>query len=325
MLAAMQADSPALSIRRVALAGNTAVLALAAQAWPESERSGQLAALAEIVRSGQGESLVLIAAHRGDRLCGAVLAQVLAGRAAVLWPPQLAAHGSPAIATPLLDELACQLRQMDVRLGQAVLERANSASALDLQAAGFVHAGDLAYLAAEAASFPSVPPALDFDHVAATALDPQRLADVVEETYRGSLDCPLVDGLRPTADVLAGYRAVGQHRPDWWLVACESPSGADRRDVGCLLMGDHPMQDQIEIVYLGIVPECRGRGWGLALARHAQWLARAAGRSRVVLAVDAANHPANGAYEAAGFVAWDRRAVLVRDFRRALKTAAAST
>jgi ribosomal protein S18 acetylase RimI-like enzyme len=76
----------------------------------------------------------------------------------------------------------------------------------------------------------------------------------------------------------------------------------------------------LEIVYLGVVPECRGRGIGYALTRQAQWIASLAERERVVLAVDAANRPAISAYETAGFIAWDRRTVLIRDFRRAAKT-----
>ena len=321
----MQAEAQALSIRRVSPEGNAAVLALAAQAWPPSERSGQLTALAELVQSGQSESLVLLGAYRGDRLCGAVLAQVLVGRAAVVWPPQLASEARAAIAQQLLDELRLELSVQDVCLGQAVLDDVKSKGAAALLSAGYVHAGDLAYLAADEASFPSAAPALAFGLVAAATIEPERLTRVVDATYRGSLDCPQVDGLRPTADVLAGYRAVGQHRPEWWLVACEQAARGENRDVGCLLLVDHPAQDQIEIVYLGIVPECRGRRWGLALARQAQWLARAAGRSRVVLAVDAANHPALQAYEAAGFVAWDRRSILVADFRRTAKQATAST
>jgi ribosomal protein S18 acetylase RimI-like enzyme len=321
----MQAQAPALSIRRVSPEGNAAALALAAQAWPPSERPGQLAALAQLVRSGQSDSLVLIAAYRGDRLCGAVLAQVLVGKAAVVWPPQLAASAHVAIAQQLLDELRLELSELDVCLGQAVLESPSSAGALALETAGYVQAGDLAYLAADAATFPSAPPVLEFGLVAAASSEPERLARVVEVTYRGSLDCPLVDGLRPTAEVLAGYRAVGQHRADWWLIAREQTARGEFRDLGCLLLADHPPQDQVEIVYLGIVPECRGRRWGLALARQAQWLARAAGRSRVVLAVDAANRPAIRAYESAGFVGWDRRSVFIADFRRTAKPATAST
>jgi ribosomal protein S18 acetylase RimI-like enzyme len=81
-------------------------------------------------------------------------------------------------------------------------------------------------------------------------------------------------------------------------------------------MADHADQDQFEIVYLGVVPQARGERLGLTLTRHALWLARQAGRARVVLAVDAANRPAIDGYLVAGFAAWDRRSIFVRSLLR---------
>jgi mycothiol synthase len=88
----------------------------------------------------------------------------------------------------------------------------------------------------------------------------------------------------------------------------------DGADLGCLLLADHPDQRIWELVYMGIVPEARGRGLGLALARQAQWRARQAGAERLVLAVDAANEPALRGYAAAGFITWDRRSVFLKLF-----------
>jgi mycothiol synthase len=319
MLAAMTAVLP-LVIRRVSIDSDQNALALAAQAWPASERAGQLTAIAQLVMEGKADDLVLVAARAGTQLCGAVLAQRLVGRAAVVWPPQLADAQSTELATGLLDELESLLRVAGNCLAQALLESPTDRAAQTLRAAGFQHAGDLLYMSAEAAAFPGLPPDLGFHLEPSSPANHEQLLNVLEATYRGSLDCPLVDGLRDTADVLAGYQAVGEFRPELWLLA-----HADGRDVGCLLLADHPAQDQIEIVYLGIVPECRGRGWGSALTRQAQWLAHRAGRSRVVLAVDATNRPAIAAYQSAGFAGWDRRSVLVRSFRPAAKHAAAST
>jgi ribosomal protein S18 acetylase RimI-like enzyme len=318
MLTAMTAAEPPV-IRRTGIDADAA-LALAARAWPTTERAGQLTAIAQLVADGKGGDLVLVAAYWQSRLCGAVLGQVLVGRAAVVWPPQLAAGQSATLAVELLDELHRQLAVADVCLAQALLEDSASDDAVILRAAGYEHAGDLLYMAAESASLPAELAELPLDMEAWSPANQDRLLDIIEATYRGSLDCPLVDGLRSTNDVLAGYRAVGNFRPEWWLLA-----QAQGRDVGCLLLADHPEQEQVEIVYLGIAPEHRGRGWGLSLTRHAQWLAYRAGRSRVVLAVDAANRPAIAAYEAAGFVGWDRRSILVRDFRPAATHSTAST
>jgi ribosomal protein S18 acetylase RimI-like enzyme len=310
MLAMMDDMPPIFSMCHEPLDSGADALALAAWAWPEEERPGQLAALAELTRQGLAEQIILVAARRGRRLSGAILAQILAGRAAVVWPPQTDDEFGAETSSLLLAEMKRRLTAADVRLAQAILDGASGRSARALQSAGFMHVGDLAYMAAEVTTFPAQPPTLDFLLEPAGMAESPRLANVLEATYRGSLDCPLVDGLRPTADVLAGYRAVGQHRPEWWLIASEIIGGV-RRDAGCLILADYPDQDQTEIVYLGVVAECRGRSWGLSLTRWAQWLARVAGRSRVVLAVDAENRPAITAYEQAGFAAWDRRSIFV--------------
>jgi mycothiol synthase len=163
-----------------------------------------------------------------------------------------------------------------------------------------------------AAQFPTSAPRSSLRLESAPAADDSRLAAVVERTYEGTLDCPRLNGVREVRDVLAGYRACGAFDPAQWFIVCR-----EKRDVGCLLLTDHPDEDQWEIVYAGLVPEERGAGSGLALARHAQWVARQAGRSRLVLAVDAANVPAVSTYTAAGFVIWDRRRAFLRIFPKA--------
>jgi ribosomal protein S18 acetylase RimI-like enzyme len=67
----------------------------------------------------------------------------------------------------------------------------------------------------------------------------------------------------------------------------------------------------MELVYLGVIAQARGRGLGYALTRYAQWMTRQAGRGKLVLAVDADNAKALRLYAEAGFQSWDRRSVLV--------------
>jgi ribosomal protein S18 acetylase RimI-like enzyme len=132
------------------------------------------------------------------------------------------------------------------------------------------------------------------------------MARVVERTYTGSLDCRAIDGVRRVEDVLTGYQGTGKFDPDLWLLARHE--GAD---VGCLLLAPGAAW---ELVYLGVVPEARSRGFGTSMVRHAQWLAKQAGCERMTLAVDAANEPAIRVYSAAGFTAWERMCVFLRVF-----------
>ena len=82
--------------------------------------------------------------------------------------------------------------------------------------------------------------------------------------------------------------------------------------IGCLLLADHPQDNQFELVYMGIVPQARGQRFGADVTRQALWLTGAAGRRQLVLGVDAENEPALQIYEQLGFTEWDRRRVLLK-------------
>jgi ribosomal protein S18 acetylase RimI-like enzyme len=285
------------------------ILALAAQAWSEPERPAFWQAIAAMIRSGQADRVVLLAARRHGEPIAAQLAQAMPGRVAVVWPPQFQIADEPSrenVAALLFDRLMRELSGCDVHLAQALLTHDNRAAANQFAAGGFSHAADLLYLAAEAGSQQSAP-ALSFDIETFAPAAESRLARLVERTYVGTLDCPIIDGLRKTPDVIAGYQAVGEFRAALWHIARD---GA--RDIGCLLLNVHPDVQHAEIVYLGLIPEVRGRRWGQQLIEFARWLARQANCDRVVLAVDAANHPAIRLYKAAGFFEFDRRAVWIR-------------
>jgi ribosomal protein S18 acetylase RimI-like enzyme len=178
-----------------------------------------------------------------------------------------------------------------------------------LRTAGFEPLAELLYLVSGRDDFPRARPTSDLEFEPYSAAGHDRLARVVEATYEGTLDCPQLDGVRQIDDILAGYRSTGVFAPSRWLLV---RNGA--RDVGCLLLADHPNEENWELVYMGLVPSARGNGWGKDVTRHAQWLTGQAGRARLVLAVDAANKPAIRTYLELGFRRWDRRRVLWRTF-----------
>jgi ribosomal protein S18 acetylase RimI-like enzyme len=249
----------------------------------------------------------LFEARRNQRLVGAAWGQVIPGRNAFCWPARLV-PGEPAeTARQLYEAVDAYLRQRQVSLVQAVLPPRAIADAAALVKIGFHHLADLDYLVCVRERFPGRLPPLDVALEPCGSAAADRLARVIGETYVDSLDCPDLDGTRSLEDVLAGYRQTGQHRSDWWLLARHG-----RRDVGCLLLTDHPESGQAEVLYLGLVPSARGHGWGMQMTRFAQWLIGRESRERIVLAVDDANWPALGMYLASGFVIFDRRCVYVR-------------
>jgi len=284
-------------------------LALVLSEIPDERRAPHVERLLAGARDGEPDLTGLLIACQGPALAGAIWARRQPGRVATVWPPVVVDPQSSACAEALTSEAVAWLARSDVRVAQALVPIAGDEQAAPLRRAGFEHLADLLYMVSLTAEFPVAPPelALLFEPVAAG--DVARLASIVEQTYAGTLDCPRLNGVRDINDVLAGYRACGAAHPAPWLVARR-----DERDVGCLLLADHPEENQWEIVYAGLVPVERGRGHGLALVRRAQWDARQAGRARLALAVDAANAPAVKTYVAAGFQTWDRRRALVRVF-----------
>ncbi len=239
-------------------------------------------------------------------LVGAMRVQLQPGRSAVIAAPSLLRTEATDTAVSLLAHVLEILRNRDVQVVQALVDDQQTNGEI-LRTGGLAHVGELHSMVCLATQFPQTPPSADVDfHPCVDALH-ARLARVVQRTYAGSLDCPAADGLRSIDDVLAGYRGSGPLDPASWLIANQNGT-----DIGCLIVTEEPAHDQTELTYMGIVPEARGRGLGLSLVRHAQWMTRVSGRARMVLAVDAKNEPAKAIYAEAGFIRWSSRQVFLR-------------
>ena len=300
------AELNSLHIERAGAAEREEAIALALAHLSAEDRPRHAAAWADSIAASQADLWV---GRRGGRLTAAMLAQIQPGRTANILPPHVVHGESCEAASAILTHCAGDLGRRGVRLAQALLETDHGDDMETLMAAGFRHAADLQFLVSVAGSFPTETPQDDLQFVSYCDAEHKRLTTIIEQTYEGSLDCPQIDRVRDVGDVLAGYRAVGEFDPARWLVVRHGGN-----DVGCLLLADHPRSDAWELVYMGVVPAARGRGFGLALCRTAQWMTACAGRERLTAAVDAANAPAIAAYAAAGFVTWDARSVFLRVF-----------
>lgn len=257
----------------------------------------------------------LVVACRGEWIVGAGWANVLSGRCAAIWVPRVVQGESGAVADRILGTLHSLLVKDGVHLVQSLLPMHDVVSADYLLGQEYRAAGDLDYMVCMSTAFPKSLPVtpLQFEPYRAQLQD--RLIRVVEQTYRETKDCPELNGMRETRDVLNGYRQAGPFEPDQWLLVRHRQS-----DVGCLLLTDHAEHDQVELIYMGLVPAVRGRGWGGILVEQAQWIARRRNRPRIVLAVDHGNWPGRAIYAAAGFASYDQRRVFVKDLRPSVDT-----
>jgi ribosomal protein S18 acetylase RimI-like enzyme len=297
------------------------VEALEVLSWrlPEPQRSWMVARLRGEAEDGSLDLSGLWVARRRERVVGALLAQVLAGRTAAIWPPEVSVERLGRIwgKTNLRNQVAADLvrhalaafAESGVRVAQALIERNGKAQqASDLRRGGMPRVTDLLYLARASAGSsetilrPGVPPLVWSTYAAETDKLFRRMLDA---TYEGSMDMPELEGARSLDDVLASHSESGHFQPELWQIG-QVPGEAEATAV--LLMINRPDRNALEIAYLGLTPSARGRGLGRAAVAFALQLAhRRCGR--VELAVDERNLPARRLYSATGFQPFDRRAV----------------
>jgi mycothiol synthase len=248
----------------------------------------------------------LLVAEIEGAITAAVWIQFTPGNAAAVWPP---AFDSPA-APPLMAGVDQQLKTRGTALAQMLFSPSEPIDEKLLAVGGFSKLADLAYLTLERANFPdySDQPVLEF--VPRASDFPDQLQALIEQSYEGTFDCPELNDVRTTAEVVEGYKVQGCFDPDNWFLA-----RSDGADVGVLILTEHPPGETWELVYMGVVPSARGRGFGEAIVRFGIEQTRQSNTDRLVLAVDERNAHALEVYQRLGFVMWDRRRVYARVYK----------
>jgi ribosomal protein S18 acetylase RimI-like enzyme len=277
-----------------------ACLELLMRELPDAQRQERIAADLSATPAG------LFAAIDGQTVVGAIWAQPFAGRTAFFWSPQLH-QGTPArVADTLTATATSYLQDSGCQFAQAVVPTQSAPEAQAYQRHGFVFVANLLYLTAQTQVVrPEIgkPKTLTFEPYHPTQLD--RLVDIIQQTYLGTLDCPRLNSARDLHDVISGYRATGFHDPKVWFFVRDRD-----RDVGVVLLARHLQLCHSELMYMGLIPAARGQGHAQRIVRHALATATEVGDQQLVLAVDRENLPAIATYDHAGFTEWDRRTVL---------------
>jgi ribosomal protein S18 acetylase RimI-like enzyme len=254
-----------------------------------------------------------IAALRG-RIEWAMLPVVSPGKTMLLLSPtKLLNRTSPDALAELSETICMDYAQRDVDLAQLLLDP-NEPAVMDAYAnAGFSPLAELVYL------HRAIKPAMANDTVALTGT--QRLvsyspqleelfADAIRATYHESLDCPGLNGIRRMQDVIDGHRATGEFVPDLWHILLEHD-----RPVAVLLLNRSIHSEAMELVYIGLALEARGRGIGDLLMRIALMRSAQDAKQELTLAVDSRNTPAMKLYFRHGLKRVGSRSAMIRDLR----------
>lgn len=229
-------------------------------------------------------------AQRDLQMIWALLAMPTPGRTVLLFLPN---HFSKDDAMAALVDAVCDhFGSRDVRLAQLLLDPRDIAGQRLFASHGFRRMAELIYMHAQVraqAMPPALPPGFAWESYSSRT---HRLfADTIVQTYRDSLDCPGLNGLREIDDVLAGHKGAGQFNPRYWFVLTERGIGR-----GALLLSKIAGIDAAELVYLGLVPEARRRGLGEVLMHQGIASTSEMGATRLSMAVDSANVPAMKLY-----------------------------
>ncbi len=245
-------------------------------------------------------------AFDGRRLLTSCLRIISPGRSAVVFLPQSFANlDDRAIAVRLLQCLIADAPACDLRLMQAMVEPGRSKEEAILTDAGFRFLAELIYMqrgAQELFGAARLPAPEGTTWVTYTRERHALFAETVAATYVDSLDCPGLSGVRTIEDTLATHRATGEFDERRWFVLMQHGVPA-----GVLLLTHVPARDAMDVVYMGLSPEFRGRGLGRAMIHQAIKTARDASCALITLAVDAANTPSLRLYQKCGFAETTRR------------------
>ncbi|GMV25229.1 MAG: hypothetical protein AMXMBFR58_12600 [Phycisphaerae bacterium] len=204
-----------------------------------------------------------------------------------------------------------------VAVMQALPEPREAWSIEACHAAGFVTVGHLTYMRASVPPLKRQPPAptgpfpAGVEVVSVASIPAARreavLVEALERSYEETLDCPELCGMRETRDILESHRCTGVHDPSMWWVVFDGSSPR-----GTMMLAHVPDQHAVELVYLGLSPDVRGKGLGRRLMAMAMRATAAARIGEMTCAVDTRNVPAVRLYESCGFAGFAQRVALVK-------------
>lgn len=213
----------------------------------------------------------------------------------------------------IIDHACFSLTESVIDLAQALLEPAETLLRDAFLHAAFTELAMLSYLERPLPSRrnkpePQWPEGVTIDTYQKSNWD--ELVGVLDATYEETLDCPGLFGLRNTIDILMGHQSSGKFEPALWTIL--RIDGIAR---GALLLNPAPASRSVELVYMGLALNARGKGLGTQLLNHGLCILAGRPEHNITLAVDELNTPALALYRRAGFRRTLRRRAMVRSIQ----------
>jgi ribosomal protein S18 acetylase RimI-like enzyme len=255
----------------------------------------------------------MLVAQAGDRIVWYALPIASPGRTVMFMlpgappPPPELAHAADMVMIA-----ACAAARADgAHLAQVLLDPSDNLNRAMLARHRFTDLAELIYLQTNpraAAEMPPVP--IGFTIIRYSPETHDLFATAIVQSYKDSLDCPGLAGLRGIEDIILGHKAAGDFNPDTWFVLLENAA-----PVGVLLLSTVTGHDTTELVYIGLSPSARRRGLARYLLQLALHVTRKNNNHRLTLAVDSKNTPALKLYYTHGFQRILAKLALIKDLR----------
>lgn len=291
--------------------------------WPADARTQRIAEIQQEIEADEFDPQDLLLAEIDAQPVGVQLTILRDDDVGMVWPPvvdlpllkRMSGPAAEVIEDELLTEAARQLDAAGAWIGQALLEPNQSREHVAMQRNGFARMTELRFFERPltgGSSWPkrAKPSSLSYEPYRRSR-NRLEFANVLEATYRGSLDCPEFNGVRDGEQSLKNHEAAGSFNPDMWRLYRRAGV-----DVGILLMAERPDQQVWEVLYLGVVESARGCGIGRAMLFDALDAARDANVERLLIVADVRNIPAVSLYESLGFLSVATRVAFVRLAKR---------
>ncbi len=218
--------------------------------------------------------------------------------------------GYEQLGASLASELGDQLRRDGIRQIQAIVDDHDEPTQHLLTLGGFRRVTRVQQLWLDVQHRPRLRAHVeDISWQPARELAPEALSGLIDETFVETLDCPLINGLRSPEEVLTGflngqdYQSAVHH---WWILR-----DADHV-AGCMLLCQHS-PELVELAYMGLRVEARGKGLGSVLIEKSLEVADKLAARMMIVGVDEQNWPALQAYQRHDFHSHGCKAVYFRD------------
>jgi ribosomal protein S18 acetylase RimI-like enzyme len=229
----------------------------------------------------------------------------------LLSPPHLEGGFTEHLMKRLIDAACAAGAHKGIHLAQALVDPHEETLQRAYRSCAFILMAELIYLQADVRphiSGPTLPARYTWETYSERTH--ALFAQAVHITYQDSLDCPALNGMREMEDVILGHKASGDFDPNLWFLLCR-----DGKPLGVLLLAVSSRNDLVELVYLGLAVEARGKKLGEVLMRQALAVTAQQKRERLTLAVDARNVPALKLYYRQGMSRIATKYALMKDLR----------